>query len=44
VKLGKPLIDKDNRPPCMNLSLEDLPGEPWVPISIQNFENPFYDF
>lgn len=40
-KLGKPLIDKDNPPPCMNLSLEDLPGESWIPIPIQNFENRF---
>lgn len=40
-KLGKPLIDKDNPPPCMNLSLEDLPGEYWIPIPIPNFENRF---
>lgn len=30
--LGKPAVDKHNPPPCMNLSLEDLPGEYWKPI------------
>ncbi|CAA7196330.1 NUMOD4 domain-containing protein [Chryseobacterium potabilaquae] len=25
----------------MNLSLEDLPGESWIPIPIQSFENRF---
>ncbi|WP_089756255.1 NUMOD4 domain-containing protein [Chryseobacterium soldanellicola] len=31
-KLGKPAIDKKNPPPCMNLSVKDLPGEHWKPI------------
>ncbi|MFS4432177.1 NUMOD4 domain-containing protein [Chryseobacterium sp. S90] len=31
-KLGKPSIDKNNPPACMNLSLNDLPGEHWKPI------------
>ncbi|UKB82347.1 hypothetical protein LF887_15185 [Chryseobacterium sp. MEBOG06] len=31
-KLGKPPIDESNPPACMNLSLEDLPGEYWKPI------------
>lgn len=30
-KLGKPPIDKNNPPACMNLSLNDLPGEHWKP-------------
>ncbi|ASK32352.1 hypothetical protein CEY12_20690 [Chryseobacterium sp. T16E-39] len=35
-KLSKPSIDKNNPPPCINLSLEDLPGEKWKPV--KNFE------
>lgn len=31
-RLGQPLIDESNPPACMNLSLEDLPGERWKPI------------
>lgn len=31
-KLGQPPVDQDNPPACMNLSLEDLPGEKWKPI------------
>lgn len=31
-KIGKPEIDESNPPACMNLSLEDLPGELWKPI------------
>ncbi|MPS73057.1 MAG: hypothetical protein E2590_07865 [Chryseobacterium sp.] len=27
--LGKPLVDQKNPPACMNLSLQDLPGEEW---------------
>ncbi|SHF81486.1 NUMOD4 motif-containing protein [Chryseobacterium sp. OV279] len=30
-KLGKPLIDKDNPPACLNLSLKNLPEEHWKP-------------
>ncbi|UMQ40549.1 NUMOD4 domain-containing protein [Chryseobacterium sp. Y16C] len=30
--LGKPLVERKNPPACMNLSLEDLPGECWKPI------------
>lgn len=37
--LGKPDIDINNPPPCMNLSLEDLPEEHWKPIP--GFENRF---
>ncbi|SMO72397.1 NUMOD4 motif-containing protein [Chryseobacterium rhizoplanae] len=32
-KLGKPSIDTNNPPACMNLSLNDLPGEHWKPIT-----------
>ncbi len=38
-KLGKPTIDKNNPPSCMNLSLEDLPDECWKPI--HGFEERF---
>lgn len=31
-RLGKPPMDKNNPPACMNLSIEDLPDERWVPI------------
>jgi len=31
-RLGKPPIDMNNLPPCMNLSLQNLPGEEWKPI------------
>ncbi|MET3539209.1 NUMOD4 domain-containing protein [Chryseobacterium limigenitum] len=31
-RLGQPEIDESNPPACMNLSLEDLPGEHWKPI------------
>ncbi|GEN77851.1 NUMOD4 domain-containing protein [Chryseobacterium hagamense] len=31
-RLGKPRIDKKNPPPCMNLTLQDLPGEYWKPV------------
>jgi hypothetical protein len=31
-KLGKPAIDANNPPACMNLSLTDLPGEHWKEI------------
>ncbi|PTT76420.1 MULTISPECIES: NUMOD4 domain-containing protein [unclassified Chryseobacterium] len=31
-KLGQPLVDKSNPPACINLSLNDLPGERWKPI------------
>jgi hypothetical protein len=36
-KLGKPPIDKNNPPACINLSLKDLSGEQWKPIP--NFED-----
>jgi hypothetical protein len=32
MRLGKPLIDENNPPVCMNLSLNDLPGENWKPV------------
>ncbi|WP_312171453.1 NUMOD4 domain-containing protein [Chryseobacterium sp.] len=38
-KLGKPEIDESNPPACMNLSLEDFPGELWKPIP--GLENQF---
>lgn len=31
-RLGQPSIDKDNPPACMNLSLDNLPGEKWKPL------------
>ena len=31
-KLGKPSVNKDAPPACMNLSLKDLPGENWKTI------------
>ncbi len=31
-KLGQPTIDESNPPACMNLSLNDLPGEYWKPV------------
>lgn len=39
--LGKPRINKKNPPPCMNLSIEDLPGEYWKPIPISGFEDQY---
>ncbi|AZI38642.1 NUMOD4 domain-containing protein [Epilithonimonas vandammei] len=30
--LGRPVVDQKNPPACMNLSLQDLPGEEWKPI------------
>lgn len=38
-KLGRPDIDQDNPPPCLNLSLQDLPGEYWK--TIPGFDNRF---
>lgn len=38
-KLGKPAIDENNPPPCLNLSLEDLSDEHWR--SIPGFDNRF---
>ncbi|GEN67891.1 NUMOD4 domain-containing protein [Chryseobacterium rhizosphaerae] len=32
MRLGKPLIDENNPPACMNLSLNDFPGENWKPV------------
>lgn len=32
MRLGKPLIDENNPPAYMNLSLNDLPGENWKPV------------
>ena len=31
-RLGQPLIDENNPPACMNLSLKNLPGEKWKPF------------
>lgn len=31
-KLGKPTIDSNNLPPCINLSLTNISGEVWKPI------------
>lgn len=31
-KLGKPVIDMNNPPACMNLSLTNLPDENWKPV------------
>lgn len=31
-RLGQPLIDENNPPACMNLSLKNLPGEHWKPF------------
>jgi len=31
-RLDKPSIDKNNPPPCLNLSLENFPNEQWKPI------------
>lgn len=39
--LGRPRINKNNPPPCMNLSVEDLPGEYWKPIPIVGFEGQY---
>jgi hypothetical protein len=39
--LGRPRINKNNPPPCMNLSIEDLPGEYWKPIPIVGFEDQY---
>ncbi len=36
-RLGRPSIDLNSLPACMNLSIEDLPGEEWKPIP--NFEH-----
>lgn len=38
-KLGKPIIDKNNPPPCLNLSLENIHDEHWKPIP--GFDNRF---
>ena len=38
-KLGKPPIDQNNPPACVNLSLNDLPNEHWKPIP--GFENQY---
>ncbi|MDD2986148.1 NUMOD4 domain-containing protein [Flavobacterium sp.] len=38
-KLGKPPIDLNNPPACLNLSLKDLPGEEWR--AIPYFEDSF---
>lgn len=40
-KLGRPVIDKKNPPPCMNLSINDLPEEQWKIIYIPEFKNKF---
>ncbi len=40
-KLGKPAIDRKNPPPCMNLSINNLPGEQWKTIHIPEFKNKF---
>ncbi|WP_080780578.1 NUMOD4 domain-containing protein [Chryseobacterium phocaeense] len=39
--LGRPRINKNNPPPCMNLSVENLPGEYWKPIPIIGFEDQY---
>lgn len=31
-KIGEPPVDQNNPPACLNMSLEDLPGEIWKPI------------
>ncbi|AZA88147.1 hypothetical protein EG349_15770 [Chryseobacterium shandongense] len=31
-KIGEPPVDQSNPPACLNLSLENLPGERWKPI------------
>ncbi|WP_294230683.1 NUMOD4 domain-containing protein [uncultured Chryseobacterium sp.] len=31
-KIGEPPVDHNNPPACLNLSLEDIPGEIWKPI------------
>ncbi|MFP3597929.1 NUMOD4 domain-containing protein [Chryseobacterium sp. SIMBA_029] len=31
-RLGRPKINKSNPPACMNLSIEDIPGEQWKPL------------
>ncbi|CAM3171639.1 hypothetical protein DRF59_11260 [Chryseobacterium flavum] len=38
-KLGKPAIDQNMPPACLNLSLKDLPGEHWK--TIPGFDNRF---
>ncbi|SMO43716.1 NUMOD4 motif-containing protein [Chryseobacterium rhizoplanae] len=38
-KLGKPAVDQNNLPACLNLSLKDLPGEKWK--TIPGFDNRF---
>lgn len=40
-KLGQPAIDKKSPPPCMNLSVNDLPEEQWKIIHIPKFKNKF---
>lgn len=40
-KLGKSLIDKDNPPACMNLSIKDLSGEYWIQVPVPGFEDRF---
>ncbi|WP_162143028.1 NUMOD4 domain-containing protein [Chryseobacterium gregarium] len=31
-KIGEPAVDQNNPPACLNLSLENLPGERWKPV------------
>ncbi|WP_276835243.1 NUMOD4 domain-containing protein [Chryseobacterium cucumeris] len=38
-KLGRPSIDQNNPPACLNLSIKDLPGEHWK--IIPGFDNRF---
>lgn len=40
-KLGKPPINQKNPPPCMNLSINNLPGEQWKTINLPKFKNKF---
>ena len=40
-KLGKPAIDQKNPPPCMNLSINNLPEEQWKIINLPEFTNKF---
>ncbi|WP_285439752.1 hypothetical protein [Chryseobacterium sp. ISL-6] len=39
MRLDKPLIDENNPPACMNLSLNDLPDENWK--SVPDFEETY---
>ncbi|WPO89327.1 NUMOD4 domain-containing protein [Chryseobacterium sp. HR92] len=38
-KLGRPAVDQNNPPACLNSSLKDLPGEQWK--TIPGFDNRF---